>query len=276
MALLDKDRISELFKDTEDSQNKRRSLVFTTIIVASLTLVFSIFGFVTPLPLPAEEGSFVLVGYEDGEEEITEPVEEPTDEVEEETVEPQEEQPEPVNEEVSETEMETADEPDAPEVEAAEEPTEQPTEPETPTEDPVEEPTEEPEDKFKNFADALKSKPKPKGEETEEEREIGEVGFNYKNTSFGSVGVEAGSGVDLVNMPDIEEKTQENADVYIIVTIDASGRVISVKPDLKKTTTTNSSLIKKSEENAKRSTFKRTDKAGLVKTVVLEYKYRLQ
>lgn len=276
MALLDKDRISELFKDNEDSQNKRRSLVITSTIVASLTLLFTIFGFITPLPLPAEEGSFVLVGYEDGEEEITEPVDEPQEEVEEETEEPQEEQPEPVNEEVSENEMETSDEPDAPEVEAAEEPAEQPNETETPVEEPVE-PAEEPDNTLNNdLAKLLKSKPKPKGEETEVEREIGEVGFNYKNTSFGSVGVEAGSGVDLVNMPDIEEKTQENADVYIIVTIDASGRVISVKPDLKKTTTTNSSLIKKSEENAKRSTFKRTDKAGLVKTVVLEYKYRLQ
>lgn len=280
MALLDKDRISELFSDNEDSQNRRRSLLLTVSIVATLTLLFTIFGFVTPLPLPAEEGSFVLVGYEDGDEDITEPIEEePLEEIAEEAEEPkevEEEVTEPI-EEVAETEMETGDEEGAPEIDATEKPVEKPTEkPEEPVE---EEPVEKEEVKpnvTDGLADLLKSKAKPKGEDVKNERKIGDVGIGYKKTSFGSVGIFEGTGVDLVNMPDIEEKTQENADVYIIVTVDSDGRVISVKPDLKKTTTTNSSLIKKSEENAKRSTFKRTDKTGLVKVVTLEYKYRLQ
>jgi type IV secretory pathway VirB10-like protein len=274
MALIDKDRISELFKDTEDSQNKRRSLVITTTIVASLTLLFTIFGFVTPLPLPAEEGSFVLVGYEDGEEEITEPIEEPQEEMEEDVEEPQEEQPEPVNEEVSETEMETADEPDAPEVEAAEEPTEQPTETETPTEEP-EEPVEEPDNTLNNdLANLLKSKPKPKGEETENEREIGEVGFTYKNTAFGSVGIVGGEGVEILDIPGIDEKTQENGTVFIEVTINADNS-ISAKVDYSKSTTTNTSLINKALASAKKGTYKRTNNK-LISTVTVKFEYRLK
>ncbi|MGB0429178.1 MAG: hypothetical protein ACPGLV_01800, partial [Bacteroidia bacterium] len=220
MSLLNKDRITNLFNDNEDSQNRRRSLFITVSIVSVITLLFTIFGFVTPLPLPAEEGQFVLVGYEDGEEDIIEPIEEPVEEENENTEEPEEitepEEPvEPIETEApAENEMQTSDEADAPEIDATETPVE-PIETETPTV-PIEEPVETPKEKdFSDFASALKSKPKPKGEEVETERELGEVGFKYNKTSFGSIGVEAGTGVDLVDMPPIEEKTQENADVYI-------------------------------------------------------------
>ena len=285
MAILNSDRINELFNDLDDNQNRRRSLLLTAFITCTLTVLFAIFGFKTPLPLPAEKGQFVLVGFEESLIENTEPISQESKEVlAEKEDEPVEEVVEETVPESSENIMETGEEDDAPEVQSAEEPkpeVEKPVEVEKP-EEPIEEqkPVEPVKSEGQKRAEELAKlygdkTNKPKGQETGNSRKLGENTVSYQKTSFGSIGIVGGTGVSLLSMPDISEKTQENADVYIKITVDRDGKVLSAQNDPKRSTTTNLSLINKSIENAKRSKFKRTDLSSMMTEAVLEYKYRL-
>jgi hypothetical protein len=119
------------------------------------------------------------------------------------------------------------------------------------------------------------SKKTPKGDETNNTRSLGENAVTFKKTGFGSVGIVEGTGLSLLNMPDIDEKTQENADVFIKIKVDKTGKVLEARNDVARSTTTNLSLINKSIENAKRSTFTRTDTGVMITEAVLEYRYRL-
>ncbi|MBI1184452.1 hypothetical protein GC194_09280 [bacterium] len=285
MSLLNKDRISELFQDNDDSQNRRKSLLITTFVTAALTVLFTIFGFKTPLPLPAEEGQIVLVGYEDADEVAEKPDLSASKKVESEEITDETELEEPPTETTPvETDMATSEEEDAPEMEAPEKPAEATTKP-TPVEKPAEKPTEtekpsvpaksEGEELADELGDLLgSSKEKSKGD-PKSTRTIGENAITYQKTSFGSVGIVDGTGLSLVNMPNIDEKTQENADVYIKIKVDRDGHVLEARNDVSRSTTTNLSLINKSIENAKKSTFKRTDLTAMITEAVLEYKYRL-
>ena len=95
-------------------KNKRKSLLITSIIYAILVILFITTGLTTPLPLPEEQGHFVLVGEENvggstiEPQEIVPKVEEVVEELKE--VEETEEVVDAVEE------METTTEVEAPEV----------------------------------------------------------------------------------------------------------------------------------------------------------------
>lgn len=280
--MINQDKITQLFKDDSDSQNRRRSLLITTFIVCAVTVLFTILGFTTELPLPAEEGQFVLIGLEpDGEVmDNPQPVETPPEEVVEET-EPVEEVVEPQVEptpEVAENNLETSNDADAPEINASETPEEVTPEPEVvePQEpDPVE-------PQRSTEADALtellkNAQKKPKGDPKGNSRTIGESVLQFNpETGFGSVGVVSGSGRSWIDMPGVDDKTQENGDVYIKVTVDRDGNVVEARNDLSKSTTTNSVLIQKALASAKGSKFGKLENGPNLTEEILKFEYRLK
>lgn len=279
MAFINKDRFADLFKDSDDSVNRRKSLFITTLLATALVIMFTFFGFKTPLPLPAEQGAFVLVGFDDGdpaeevmakpskevlaEEELDKP-----EEMESESAAPQEESP-----------LETGAETDAPQVndkESEEKPAPAAKEKPVPDEPPTKPSKSEGEELAEDLNELFSSsKSKPKGDETNNNRSLGENAVTFQKTGFGSVGIVEGTGLSLLNMPDIDEKTQENADVFIKIKVDKYGKVLEARNDVARSTTTNLSLINKSIENAKKSTFARTDSGAMITEAVLEYRYRL-
>lgn len=282
--MIKQDKISDLFKSDYDSRNRRRSLLITTFIVCFISIVFTVFGLVTPLPLPPEEGQFVLIGLEpDGEVmDNPQPVETPPQEVVEPEVEPVEEVVEPV-EEIAENHMTTTDDAEAPEVNASETPEE--TKPTEPTPEPPVEPVQEPEPvepqrstEAEELAELLKApKDKPKGEPEGNSREFGESALKFNpQTGFGSVGVVSGSGRDWVDMPGVDDKTQENGDVYIKVTVDRDGNVVEARNDVSRSTTTNTILINKALASAKGSKFGKLTNGPALTEEILKFQYRLK
>lgn len=281
--MINKEQIQDLFKDGDDASEKRKSMLLTAIIFTALTIAFTILGFKTPLPLPAEEGQFVLLGMEEEGEPLSQP--EPTEEVkeekpQEEPVPEQESEPEPVPEQNPETadNLETSEEPEAPEVNASEqEQTEAEKEP-VETEEPVEEEPKEEEKPKSEIEDFLyKKSDKPtKGDPKGTERKIGENVLKYKKTSFGSIGIASGSGRGWVNIPDIDDKSQESADVFIKVTVDKDGQVLEARNDLKRSTTTNPVLIQKAMQSAKKAKFESMNKGPELTEEVLKYEFRLE
>lgn len=285
--MIKQDKISELFKSDYDSRNRRRSLLITTFIVCFISIVFTVFGLVTPLPEPVEEGQFVLIGLEPDGEVMDNPlpaeVPQPQEEViePEEIVEPVEEIVEPVVDEVAENNLNTTDDAEAPEVNASETVEEvKPTEPvvEPPIE-PVEK-TVEPKrsTEAEQLAELLKtSNNKPKGEPKGNSRTLGESVLKFNpETGFGSVGVVSGSGRDWVDMPGVDDKTQENGDVYIKVTVDRDGNVVEARNDVSRSTTTNTVLIKKALASAKGSKFGKLDNGPALTEEILKFQYRLK
>lgn len=288
--MLNRDRITELFRDDDDSQNRRKSILITAILVCGACVVFTIFGFTTKLPLPAEEGSFVLLGLEPEGEVIDkpQPVQPTTEPVQEEQTETQ---PEPVpetTEQAAETPLETSTDQDAPEINASEEtePTEsqsdQSTEPieQEQQVEPVEQeqPAESQESQLaKEFEDLMNNSEPAKGEPEGDSREIGEnaIKFNFE-TNFGSVGIVGGSGRGGVDMGDIDDLTQENGDVYIKVTVDRDGNVVEARNDVSRTTTPSSVLIDKAIAAAKASKFEKVSGGPLFTEEILYFKYRLE
>ena len=285
--MLRKDRINELFKERENGKNKRRSLLLTLGIVTGLCVAFTILGFKTPLPLPEEEGQFVLLGADEFGQDAYEP--EPV-QPEKETVEPEQrekpetpEQPEtPEPEQAEPDPLETGNEDDAPEITKPEDPKPE-SSPETqPEKEPETEPEKEPEkpknrftfDKDK-FGKGDKGQDGDQGVKDGEENTLGKS-YTYKKTEYGSVGVVGGSGRGFIDMPKINDDSQENADVFVKVTVDRNGKVLEARIDYKKTTTTNPVLIQKALTSAKNAVFAKMSGGPQITEELLKYEYRLE
>lgn len=273
--MLNRDRLSELFKYDDDSQSKRRALLLSTLFMSITTILFTIIGMSHPIPLPAEEGQFVLLGFEEEGEIVEDPVltEEPVEEIVEEVV------PPPVDPVQAEAEqvIETSDAEDAPELNASEEPVEA-APPETPVETPEPEPevkkTEQDMDELAKLLTGgnTAAKGNPEGND----REIGEGVIKFKKTGFGSIGIAEGSGRGLVVIPEIDDKTQEKADIFIKVTVDKSGKVVDARNDLKRSTSTTTALVNKSLAAAKATVFQKMESGPAFTVEILEFNYRLE
>lgn len=274
--MLNRDRLSELFKYDDDSQSKRRALLLSALFICITTILFTILGMSHPLPLPAEEGQFVLIGYEEDGEIMEDPVpvEEPVEEVVEEQTQPTPVDPVPTE---AEQVIETSDADDAPELNAAEEP-EEITTPEPPVEEPVEPEPEKPkpEEDLNEMAELLSGSKKPKGNPEGNNREIGEGVIKFKKTGFGSIGIAEGSGRGMVVIPEIDDKTQEKADIFIKVTVDRSGKVVDARNDLKRSTSTNTVLVNKALKAAKETVFQKLNSGPAFTVEILEFNYRLE
>ena len=274
--MLNRDRLSELFKYDDDSQSKRRALFLTTLFISITTVLFTILGMRHPIPLPAEEGQFVLIGFEEDGEIVEDPVptEEPVEEIVEEKVVPP--PTEPIEAEAEQV-IETSDAEDAPELNAAEEPVETTT-PEEPIETPEPEPevkkTEQDMDEIAKLLSGGNSK--AKGDPEGNNREIGEGVIKFKKTGFGSIGIAEGSGRGLIAIPEIDDKTQEKADIFIKVTVDRSGKVVDARNDLKRSTSTNTVLVNKALKAAKATVFQKVNSGPAFTVEILEFNYRLE
>lgn len=277
--MIKQDRINELFREKEDAKSKRRALFLTVIIFTALAITFTILGFTTPLPLPDEAGHFVLVGQDETgmpaePKPVQEPPAQPKPQEKPESEEPVEEIEDPV-----EPEMETGGEEEAPEIKPNTEPDPETTEPETgPTPDPEVESEEETKEDNPFLYPGSSGTKNEKGEEGEEDgKEDGLAkGMSYKKTSFGSASAIGGSGRSLEHIEEIDDNSQENADVYIKVTIDSDGNVIEARADYSKSTTTNNVLIQKALNSAKKSKFNKASDGAEITTDILKYEYRLE
>lgn len=286
-------KITDLFDKSQNRKERRKSLLFALFLTSITLMLFTAFGLKYKSPPPSERGSFLVLGPELGQpataapakgEEIEELEVEETETPVEETI--QDTEPiEPETPTEVETPAESNPDPEAPKLKEPEKKVEQkPAE----TEDKPEEKPKDPEsdqkpgtddgvdesDEF-NFSKAKGKSPKTSG--SEDGKEEGDItdGLSYeRKTGYGKLSV-VGKGRDFKEIPDIDDKSQENADVFVKVLVNEDGSVFSAQVDYSAgTTTANKDLTKKAIRSAKNIKFKKGDPGSGTITVVIKYEYR--
>lgn len=288
-----KNKIAPILKsDSEyDKKNKRKSLLVTSILYAILIILFITTGLTTPLPLPEEQGHFVLVGEEnvggetvEPEEIVPEETEEPVEPIEEEIVE------EEVVEEAVEAveEMETSNDEEAPEVNVVKEEkpvekVEEKKEPTKPVEKEVEkEEVEEPKPKNpfifnKSTGSGENEKSGTEGKENGVKDGSTKDGLEYRAKAQGGDGISFNlGGRSIQKYPAIKDDSQESAIVVVEILVDNEGRVISVRAGVKGSTTTDANLLKKAEIAAKQTIFNKSPNGSETQSGTMTFNFKLQ
>lgn len=283
-------KITDLFDKSHNRKERKKALLFSLILATITIMLFTALGLKYSSPPPSERGSFLVLGSELEQPAIAAPAK--GKEIEESEV---KETETPVEETVKETEpVETPSEveapaesntdPEAPKVKEPEKSTEEkPVEEDKPEEKPKEAtPEEKPgtedgtdeSDEF-NFSKAKGKSTKTSGSEEGEEKGDITEGLSYeRQTGFGKLSV-VGKGRDFKEIPDIDDKSQENADVFVKVIVNEDGSVFTAQVDYSAgTTTANKDLTKKAVSSAKNIKFKKGDPGSGTITVVIKYEYR--
>ncbi len=247
---------------------------FTLLLFLSLFL-----GFITPLPLPAEQGILINFGDDDNGIGAVEP--RPVEKVEKQ---PEASQPAAVTP-TNEPEQMTQDFEEAPAVQVKKPTPVKPKETTDSKKKTKDKPKEEPKPVVDNRALWGKNK---NTESTTSEGDAGGVGnqgdpagdVNTKNRSLGS-GVGEGVGFDLdgrssVSLPAPKIDQQKRGTVVVQITVDRSGKVINAVPGVRGSTTLDSYLMDVAKRAALRSKFNSKDDAPAYQVGTITYVFNLR
>lgn len=247
---------------------------FTLLLFLSLFL-----GFITPLPLPAEQGILINFGDDDNGIGAVEP--RPVEKIQKEPEASLPTETTPTNE----PEQMTQDFEEAPAVQVKKStPVKQTetTETKKKTED---KPKEEPKPVVDNRALWGKNR---NTESTNSEGEAGGTGnqgdpTGDENTKNRSLGSGMGDGISFslngrasVNLPNPEFNQKKEGTVVVQITVDRSGKVINATPGVRGSTTLDSYLLDVAKKAALRSKFNSKDDAPAYQTGTITYVFRLR
>lgn len=278
-------QLQYLFDKRQGQKPRRKAWLLTLVLVLIFLLLFTFFGLPYQVPPPAEMGHFVILGpetesigmqaakkgtAEQEKEKIEESPEEPTEPVEEPT--PPETNTPPLTDPEAAAPEETPEE-STPEDNAT-------SDPETTNEPPQEKEekgTEEGSDDGEDIAgDYFKNRKNSGGKEDGKDDGQDSDGLSYSmKTGFGNVGL-IGKGPKPIDIPNIDEKIQENADVYVKVFVNEDGSVFDAVIDYNYTTTANKSLEDKAIRSAKNAKFEKGSPGSGQTVVTIKYEYRVK
>ncbi len=268
--------------------NDKKGIIGTLIVHTLALMVFVFLGFITPLPLPSEEG--ILINFGDqptgsgpAEPRVSEPASAPR--VRERVVE------QPVSASEAEEKVTTQNFEEAPAIEAAKSETE--TKKTNEVTRPVEkkpEAEEQPEEEPKVVdTRALYSGKDRDSESSASEGVTGDEG--NQGNPFGSVdspdyslGQSQGSGGpsfslagrNPVNLPSPSLRYQRAGKVVVEITVDRDGNVSSATPGVKGSTTLNSNLLAAAKKAALASRFDRSPDAPAYQKGTITYYFTLK
>lgn len=256
-----------------------RAFIITSVFFTLLLLASLIFGFITPLPLPAEQGILINFGDDDAGIGAVEP--RPVERVQKQ---PEASQP-TVTQPTNEPEQMTQDFEDAPAVEVKKPTPVQQQETSNIKKETKEEPKEEPKPVVNTRALWGKDR---NSQSTQSEGDAGGTGnqgdpagdVNTKNRSLGSG---AGDGISFnlggrtsVTLPPPEYNQREEGTVVVQITVDRTGRVISAVAGVRGSTTLDSYLLNVAKQAALRSKFSSKDEAPERQVGTITYVFRLK
>jgi outer membrane biosynthesis protein TonB len=240
-----------ILKDKE----KRKGLIVTVVIHATLLILFSIFGLNYMIPAPEKEGITINFGTSDaGMNSIQN--ETPAENNENAPTEQVIAEQEPV--EQVEEEIITQNTEEAPSIDKKKE---EPKEKVKPIEKPKEEPKPD-----KNLSDALnkwKTKKTEQGGGDGTTDKIGDQGaLDGDKESKNYIGGGSGNGTsfnlsgrNLLSSPKIEDNSQNEGKVVVDIIVDKYGKVLRATPGARGSTTTNSNLYNKAKQAALKTKF---------------------
>jgi TonB family protein len=268
----------------------RRGLIGTIIFHAGALLLFILFGFRTPLPLPGEEGILINFGDVDMASGPAEPRRN-----EQQQVQPrQESAPMPEQRTPAKDAYITQDTEEAPSMPTAEKPKQKIEKKESPK--PVEtKPTVQPHKKVeekKEVKPTVDTRAMYRGKKTDTDYS----GSEGVNTGSGNQGSPSGSenaldrslggggdgittdlaGRNALSLPSPEFNVQKEGKVVVEIQVDRSGKVISAVPGVKGSTTLDSYLLAAAKRAALASRFDNKQDAQAIQTGKITYNFRLK
>lgn len=247
---------------------------FTLLLFLSLFL-----GFITPLPLPAEQG--ILINFGDDESGIGAVEPRPVEKVEKQ---PEASQPAAVKP-TNEPEQMTQDFEEAPAVQVKKPTPVKPKETTDTKKKPEEKPKEEPKPVVDNRALWGKNR---NAESTKSEGEVAGTGnqgdpAGDENTKIRSLGTGTGDGVSFslgdrtsVSVPAPKLDQQKEGKVVVQITVDRTGKVINAVPGVRGSTTLDSYLLDVAKRAALSSKFNSAEDAPAKQVGTITYVFRLR
>lgn len=267
----------------------RRGLIGTIIFHVGILILFIIFGFRTPLPLPGEEG--ILINFGDVESAFG-PEEPRMNEIQQEEAQA-ESSPEPEQTQDDEAFL-TQDTEEAPVLKAAEKPKEKKEKKETPkpVEPKVTKPAEKKVVEKKEVKPTVDSRAMYRGKKTDTESS-GSEGVGSGTGNQGSpTGSEnsldrslggGGSGISSslygrspVSLPNPEFDAQKEGKVVVEIKVDRSGKVVSAVAGVKGSTTLDNYLLTVAKRAALSSRFDNKPDAPYLQEGTITYVFRLK
>jgi colicin import membrane protein len=265
-----------------------RGILGTLVFHSIILIIFLIFGFTTPLPLPEEQG--ILINF--GDQETGSGIEEPRlSEIQAKSAEQQ-----PKAEQVEKTETGktylTQENEEAPSIKDIEKPKEKKPEKKTNTKvQPVKKETVKEEKKVEQpFTD-------PRALYTGKKTNIQSTGSEGVNSGEGNQGSPDGStetdyhgegagsgstpratlqGRVALSLPVPKIDSQKEGKVVVEIKVDRNGKVVSAVPGVKGSTTVDSYLLSVSKNAALSSRFDSKPDAQPIQSGIIEYTYRLR
>lgn len=270
-----------MMESQQDKSNKRLALVGTVGIHGLALLLFLIFGFRTPLPLPAESGIAVNFGYDDagfGEEEVDESGSNAQNEQESASN-------SATNQRADQNLEQTQDFEEAPAVNKGKT-TSQQTNPIT-TEKPADKPVEEPQKTVNPKALYPGKTSGGSGGSQGTSSGTGNQGNpdgdkNSPRQGEGGQGGEAGSpdfkldGRAFTKRPTVNDKSQTSGKIIVYIWVNQDGEVTRCKAGAKGTTIMNTDLWIKCEEAAMKARFSPAENAPAEQQGTLTFIFTLQ
>ncbi|MBN1597688.1 MAG: energy transducer TonB [Bacteroidales bacterium] len=265
-----------------------KGLIGTVVFHVFILIMFIIFGFRTPLPLPAEEGILINFGDSDFGSGTVEPRQN--------TEEPADNQPEPVSQHENNIKADdpvmTQDHEDAPAAVEA-----KPVKKETKKEEPKPAETkpneEEKEKKEEEKKPTVDPRAMYRGRNTNsgstDSEGVSEGNGNQgsptgsENATDRSLGISSGDGVSFslqgrnplkLPVPNIE--TQKEGRVVVEIKVDRSGKVVSAVPGVKGSTTLDEYLLNVAKQSALASLFDNNPNAAYYQTGTITYIFKLK
>ncbi len=259
-------------------QYDNKALLFTAIFFTVLLFLSLVLGFVTPLPLPAEQGILINFGEDETGFGANEPA--PSEQIVEEIA----ESSETVSESSEEVQHMTQDFEEAPAVQATSK---------KPDNKKDKESEKKPEEKVEERKPVVNSRALYRGRNTNSssnssEGIAGGAGNQGKengdeNAANYSLGNGGGNGISFslkgrtsVRLPVPDYKIQEQGKVVVEVTVDRNGKVIHAKPGAKGSTTGNSELLKIAKRAALTSRFNSKGDAPAQQVGYITYVFSLK
>ena len=264
--------------ENKQSRIKKKSMLATLIFFAILGVLFVLFGFVTPLPLPEEEGISVVLGIdESGSGQNFDQIESPS-EVTDDNTERQAENSEddtyqessdeaPNNQQQSIEESVTQDLEDAPSLEEENPPEESETTSENEergenTEVSENEEEKKPDEREVDPNTLFNPSEKGKGDDEKQGNEGDREGDKDARDFDGESEGKSGNGISfslggrgIAKFPNIEDNSQKQGIVVVEITVDQEGNVVNARPGVRGSTTTDRRLLEIAKKAALETQF---------------------
>lgn len=245
----------------------RIALIGTLMFHGIIVVLFLIFGFSTPLPLPAERGVVVNLGHSDQGQGIEQP---------EKPAENQSKKSTSASKSSEQEEVATQDTEDAPEINQSDNETET-QESDAGSDEQTEESEEDKVDDDLLFPGNQSSEGGSEGE-TDEPGDQGDTeGDPNADRHSGQAGG-GGDGVDFSlsgryakDLPKPINKSQEQGKVVVKIWVDTKGNVINAEPGYKGSTTSDARLYKLAKQAALRAKFSKKNNAPEEQTGTITY-----